>query len=471
VATGRVQTIGGLSSAFPRGGSWSKDGKILFAHNSNTGIHVVDVATGEFQQITTPDPDVPDSSHRWPSFLPDGEHFLFVAWTNDLKAQAEHAGVYLASLAAPEKAFRLLPDASTAAYAHPGYLQVIRDGNLIAIPFDAGARRITGEGSVIATGVLHNRGNAHGAFSVSEEGTLVFAVGEASPPSSLVWYDQEGKATSADSEPAGYESIRLSPSGSHAAAVIPGESGDSQIWMVDLTRQVHTRLSFGSWASNYPAWSGDGTQVLYSSQRTGSLDFAVRRSDGSGDASVLLSDGKDKIVYDWSRDGRYVAYWPLGAGDGSQDVWIYTMDEDKSEPFISGESIYRDARFSPDGEWLAFVSNDSGRIEASVQQFRNEAGELGGARWQISTDGGNHPRWREDGREILYVDPEQYVMAVSVEVQGNKLSLSVPRKLFRIDDSIVSFDTVGNQERMLVAVRDKVESEPIHVVLNWPGDL
>jgi Tol biopolymer transport system component/tRNA A-37 threonylcarbamoyl transferase component Bud32 len=471
VATGRIQTIGGLSSAFPRGGSWSDNGKVLFAHNSNTGIHLLDVATGEFQQITTPDPDVPDYSHRWPEFLPDGEHFLFVAWTNDLKAQAEHAGVFLAALSAPDQAVRLLPDPSRVLYAHPGYLQVIRDGNLIAIPFDAGSRRVTGEGSVIASGVLHNRGNGYGAFSTSQEGTLVYAVGESSPPSSLAWYDRQGNPTPADGEPAGYKGLRLSPSGSRAAAVILGESGDGQIWMVDLARNVRTRFSLGSWASESPAWSGDGSQIIYSSQRTGTLDLALRRSDGAGDATARLMDGKDKVVYDWSRDGRYVAYWPLGSGDGSEDIWVYSMDEDSTEPLIAGDAIYRDARFSPDGKWVSFVTSDSGRLEAAVMQFRNHTGDLGGARWQISTNGGEHPRWREDGREMLYVDPEQYVMAVSVEAQGDKLSLGVPRKLFRIDDTIVAFDAVGDQERMLVAVRDKVESEPIHVILNWPGDL
>jgi Tol biopolymer transport system component/tRNA A-37 threonylcarbamoyl transferase component Bud32 len=471
IATGRVQFLGGESSAYPRGGSWSPDGKILYVPNSNSGVYLADTSGGMGRLITTPDPDVPDHSHRWPSFLPDGEHFLFVSWTNDLRARPEHGGVFLASISGEEAPVRIVPDASSVAYVPPGYLLVIRDGNLIAIPFDLGARRVTGEGRVIATGVLHNQGNAHGAFSASMEGTLVYARGQAFLPSTLIWYDRKGNSTPAAGEPASHDDLRLSPSQDRAVTVIPGENGDGQIWVVDLVRGVRTRLGYGPWAYDYPVWSGTGDRVLYASQERGTLDFETRFADGSGESTSVLADDKDKVLYDWSRDGSHIAYWPLGDGSGTSNIWIYSPETRTTEALIAGEPTYAGARFSPDSHWIAYESDDSGRMEVFVQAFSGDGGIRDGARWQLSTAGGHTPHWRDDGREILYVDPDRRVMAVSVEVQGDRLLLGTPQELFRIDSMIVAVDATGDHERLLVASRDDVGSEPIHVVLNWRRDL
>jgi serine/threonine protein kinase len=224
VATGRVQTIGREGSSSPRGGSWHANGQIAYAPNSNAGIHVIDASGGEARQITTPDPDVPDSSHRWPWVLPDGEHVLFVSWTNDLRAQEEHGGVYVASLQGDEAPVRVVADASSMAYVPPGYLLVVRGDNLIAIPFDASDRRVTGEAVVIATGVLRSRANAHSAFSASTDGTLVYAVGQAFLPATLTWFDRDGDVTVAAAESAPYTDIRLAPT-SNRAATCPDSAG------------------------------------------------------------------------------------------------------------------------------------------------------------------------------------------------------------------------------------------------------
>ncbi len=472
ISTGRVQTMVDKVSAFPRGAAWNANGQILYVPDSNSGVYLADTAGGTERLLTSPDPDVPDSSHRWPWFLPDGEHFLFVSWTNDLRARPEHGGIFLASISGDEEPVRITSEASRVAYAPPGYLLVAREDNLMAIPFDLGGRRVTGEGKVIATGILYNGGNAHAAFSASTEGTLVYASGQAFEPSTLTWYDRSGNTSIVAGEPALYDSLRLAPSGDQAAAVIIGESGDGELWIVDLVRGVRTRLDQGAWAENYPVWSSAGDQVMFSSQESGTMNLVTRSSDASGDAMEVLADDVDKVLHDWSRDGRYVAYNALGLGSGAASIWLYSPETKKTEVLVTGDSTYGDLRFSPDSRWVAYVSDDSGRNEVVVQAFSDDNGVKAGGRWQLSTAGGDSPHWRDDGREILYVDPQRRVMSVSVEAQGSRLALGAPQELFSILKVIVGIDFSGDHERILLASRDVVGSrEPIYVVVNWPGDL
>jgi hypothetical protein len=471
VSTGRIQTVGGASSAFPRGGSWNAAGQILFVPDSNSGIHLIDPPGGPGRAITAPDPDVPDYSHRWPCFLPDGEHFLFTAWTNDLRARAEHAGVFVGSVTGDAEPERVLPDASSAVYASPGYLLVIRDDNLIAIPFDPGERRVTGEARVIASGVLHNSGNAHGAFSASEEGTLVYARGTDLVPATLVWYGRDGRSMPAAGEPAPYAKLRVGPSGKRAVTTIPGVNGDGQIWILDLVRGVRTRLGNTPWTRENPMWSGDGRQILYSTQEKGVLDLEVTGADGSGERVPVFSTDADKTPYDWSRDGRYIAYWPFGAGSGTSDIWVHDVEENTSAPLVEGVPTYQDARFSPDGRWVAYVSDDSGRMEIFVQEFLRDGRIVSGARWQVSTTGGTDPHWREDGGEIVYLDLDRRVMAVAVDLRNGRPQLGTPEALFLLGRRTVSFAPTADHQRFLVATRAEMEDEPIHVVLNWTADL
>jgi hypothetical protein len=210
---------------------------------------------------------------------------------------------------------------------------------------------------------------------------------------------------------------------------------------------------------------------MFSSQEFGGLDFVARFADGSGEQESLLVDGTDKTLFDWSRDGKYIAYSPIGSGSGTPDIWVYSVESQKGEALIAGESTYGDARFSPDSRWIAYTSNDSGRTEVFVQAFGGDDGVGGGARWQLSTAGGTGPHWRDDGREIAYVAPEGRVMAVAVTERDASLVLDTPRELFTIEDTIISGDATGDHQRFLFATRDEVNTEPLHVILNWPDNL
>ncbi len=465
IGTGRTQPVTNAGSFYPRGASWNGDGKIIFAPDSNTGIHIVDATGGEPRQLTTPDPEVVDSSHRWPHFLPDGEHFLFLSWTNDLTALREHGGVFLASIAGDFDPVRVLADASRVVYAAPGYLLVLRDDDLIAVPFDADKLQVTGDARVIADGVLRSRDSGHGAFSVSSEGTLVYARDQISRPATLSWYDRAGNATPAAAEPSSVVALSLSPDATRAVAELPGASGDREIWLFDLVRGVRTRLASGPFSFMNPIWSPDGDRVLLNSQEHGHSDLFTRATDGSDEQTEMLVDEMDKQAWDWSRDGDKVLYWPIGSGEGTSDIWIYSVSAGQSEPVIQGDPSYTMAKFSPDDRHIVYASDESGRVEVFAHSIES------GARRQVSIAGGTNPSWRGDGKEILYRDLEGRMMAVALPDYPRSLDLGAPVELFTIDDVLVAGDATDDHQRFLLATQSTLDSEPLFVILNWLSGL
>lgn len=252
--------------------------------------------------------------------------------------------------------------------------------------------------------------------------------------------------------------------------MIPGPAGDG-IWILDLARGVRTRLAHGGLAYTVSIWSRDGSRILFGAQTRGTMDLYLRPTHGSGQDEPVLVDATDKELFDWSRDGRYVAYWPIGAGGATSEIWIYSLEKKVSDALVSGDATYEAARFSTDGRWIAYVSDESGREEVFVQALAEETGLKGGARWQLSTAGGKDPHWRDDGREVVYTDLDQRVMAVAVEEREGRLLLGTPRELFTIEDTIVTADATGDHQRFLVATREREAGEPLHVILDWRADL
>ena len=470
VATGRVQTV--TDADIGRGGSWNRAGKIVFAPNSNSGIYMVDAAGGLPEQLTTPDPTIPDCSHRWPLLLPGGERFLFVLWTNDPAARREHGGVYVASVKGDEPPRRLLPDPSSVAYAPPGYLLVVRGQNLIAVPFDAKKADVTGEAIVIAEDAQYNMGNGHALISVSAEGTLVYVAGQTPiVPSDLGSYDREGSLKAVIGDPAPYRDLRLSSDGMRAAAAIFGAAtGAGEIWLVDLERGVRTRLAAGAWYHGSPVWSPDGERVMYSSQKSGADEVYRRLADGSGEAELVYETGMDTELFDWSPDGNYLAVFEVGSGRSRQDIWIYSIEQRKAEPLVTGDATYNGVRFSPDSKWVAYVSTESGRGEVFIQGLTGEGGTKRGGRWQVSTAGGSRPHWRKDGRELIYVDPERRVTAVPIELKAGGWLLGTSQELFRIADPVVAMDVSADHQQFLIATRDAAIGEPLRVIIGWLED-
>ncbi len=461
IATGRIQTIGGERAFLARGASWTPNDQILFAPNSNSGIWVVDAGGGSARQITTPDPNVADSSHRWPHALPDGEHFLFLVWTNDADALVEHGGVFVASLDGTGEPRRIVSDASSVVYTQSGHLLVMDERNLVAIPFDADELEINGDAFVVADEVLVNRNNGHASFSASENGTLVFARGlEAIPTSSFFWANRDGDLSETPVE-AGmmFSHIRLSPDATRAAITSPGPTGDPEVWVLDLLRGVRTRLTPSApYTFERPIWSPAGDRILYVSAKVGTWDLYTRNADGSGQEELFLQTEFDKVASDWN--GDHVLYWSEISGFAGSMFAIHDTSTGESTTIFEQVGTPR-PRFSPDGKFITYDSSESGRSEIVIHQVD------GGARWQVSTSGGRFAHWSADGREIIYLDPRRRVMAVEVTVDDAGLALGQPEELFQIVQNVVAWDITGDHSRILLATRPELASEPLHVILNW----
>ena len=461
ISSGRTQTVGGDGAIFARGADWTDDGHILFAPNSNTGIWIVSADGGEPRQLTHLDPDIVDASHRWPVALPDGDRFLFLWWSNDLESLEQYGGLYLASISGAHSPRRIVPDASSASYANTGHLLVVQDNNLVALPFDVERGEITGTGLVVASGVLMNRNNGQAAFSVSEEGTLVYAPDAGSmPAATLHWSDRSGARTATVIEPMQmFPRLRLSPDAQRAAVSLPGTTAEPSIWVLDLTRGARTRLSPPApHTYDSPVWSPDGSRVCFVSTERGTWDVVVKNADGSGNLEPLVVSGNDKSSADWV--GDRLLYWEGGVGSTGYRFFLHDLTTDEASLiFEAGESIV--ARFSPDATHVVFHRPESDRNEVFVQNVAT------GATSQVSTAGGRDPRWSKDGREILFVDLEWNVMSIEVTEDDGGMRLGRPRVLFRMDRSVMAWDPTPDHQRFLIAVQPRPESEPLHVVLGW----
>jgi len=470
LATDRQQTIDSPGGIEGRGASWNQHGQIIFAPNSNSGIQLIDEAGGELTPLTRLDPTITDCSHRWPQFLPDGEHFVYTLWSNDLEARARHGGIYLASLDGDQPT-KLSSDASRADFASPDQLLFVSGGTLVSSRLDLTTRELAGEPRPISNEVMYSGTTAHAAFSVSQEGTLVYETGQTVRPASLVWYERSGDRTPVGDEAAPYQDLRLSPEAGRAAVVIYGQDGDGEIWFTDLERRVRTRaIARGSSEVN-PVWSADGGRLYFASQATGTMDLYSVAADGSGDRLDLLLSEHDKDLMDVSTDGRHIAYWPVGTENSTPDIWIHDTQADRQYRLITGASTLTQLRFSHDSRYAAYVSDESGDPEVFVQALSISADGLqAGARWQLSVEGGASPIWRRDGREIAYVSQNRKVMSVSVGEVDGRLILGQPRELFEIGAVPIAIDATSDLKRFLIATTEEKTREPLRVILNWMSE-
>jgi Tol biopolymer transport system component len=308
-------------------------------------------------------------------------------------------------------------------------------------------------------------------FSVSD-GSLVYQSGSALREVELTWYDRAGKnlgslrqALVKPSSPA-----RLSPDGKRVVVSIsePG-SGAGGIWVYDIQRGVRTRLTFDG-GDVFPAWSPDGLRIVFARRQQDNIRLYVKKADGSGPEDALVESPAKDIPTDWSADGKSIAFQRLGGpGKTREDIWILPLSGDKKPfPFLRTEFSERYARFSPDGKWLAFGSNESGDNEVYVAPFPGPGGKL-----QVSTSGGHSPLWRRDGREIFYIAPDRKLMAVEVETSP-ALRIGNPRPLFQthLPAPWISYEPSPDGQAFLLAnLQSEETSPPVTLVLNWTSEL
>ncbi|MGC2422086.1 MAG: protein kinase, partial [Candidatus Acidiferrales bacterium] len=444
------------------GGTWNRDGVILFSNDGK--LYRVSEAGGTPTLVAAPDASRQEAGFFHPQFLPDGRHFLLYVRTG-----ASSGYVAAGSLDSP-KTERLFECVTSALYALPGYLFYVNQGTLVAQPFDANGLRLTGPAVPVGTGVGLNPVYAYGYFSVSQGGVLAFQTTSSSVISQMTWYNREGVQLGTVGQPGLYTNSALSPDGTRIAVGV-GERGTRDIWVYDLKRGTESRLTFGSVDNFNPLWSADGSRIMFTSSRAGPRDIYEQPGNGLGNAEPIYeSKDQSKNVDDLAADGRYAIYDTAG-GSNPTELWVLPLTgERKPFPFVQGSFVACEARFSPNGRYVAYASNETGRYEIYVQTFPDHLGK-----WQISTAGGVEPAWRRDGKELFYLSPDNKVMAVEVNTDAANFQAGIPKPLFQaqpIPDFLMRnryLVSADGQRFLMLAPAGEAASRPITVVLNWPA--
>jgi serine/threonine-protein kinase len=400
----KMPIVGGpatrLADATPgtRGASWSSDGFIYFSPNATTPISRVSENGGHVEPVTELDLARNERTHRWPEVLPGNHAVLF---TCDTQASTEYYDdARIEAVRVSDGVRRVLVEGSSQArYAPSGHLVFARGGSLYAVRFDADSLEVNGSPVEVAQGVTTFVGSGAVQFALAQSGASLWAPGAAVAGYQTVWVDREGIESPAPIPPAPYYELALSPDG-RKVALVGGQGGVSDLWVADLERGALTRLTFGGVVTN-PLWTPDGTRVAYGTFTRNSGEdvwqIVWKRADGSREAETLISDDQVLIPNAFTPDGRTLLYDRQNVAASEGDIWTLPLDGGQPQPLLAGPFVESEGVVSPDGRWLAYVSNEGGPNGVYVRPF--PAGE---GRWQISVPNGVEPRFSHDGREILY---------------------------------------------------------------------
>jgi eukaryotic-like serine/threonine-protein kinase len=465
VSEGRVQVL--CDAPNGRGGAWNRDGVIVFTPGGLGGLFRVTSLGGSPVEMTKPDPTHFESSHRWPVFLPDGKHFLYLA--ANFTGHLENNAIFLGSLDSQERR-SLVSTSANAAYAEPGYLVYLRDKTLVAQPFDGRHYVLSGEPHTLSDEVLYLPGVDKAVFSVSSGEVLVTQTGKGTSISQLTWFDRSGKPAGTVGMPGSHSNVRLSPDGRRVAAdqTDPDER-NIDIWIHELARGATTRLTFDPALDQTPVWSPDGKQILFASSRRVGFRLYLKNADGSGPEEEVadLGAGLQVHAWDWSRDGKNVL---VRKGN---ELWYLSWPQRVAKPLFQAKWTVRNAQFSPDGRWMAYASNETGSMEIYVSPFPSVNGK-----WQVSSAGGQEPKWRQDGKELFYLSAEGKMMAATVTA-GTSFEAGSPVALFQTHprqpvsaSDVFSYDVSGDGQRFLILSKvDEANPAPLSVLLNWAAEM
>jgi serine/threonine protein kinase/WD40 repeat protein len=454
---GSVSTV--CDATLGRGGTWGPDGLILFSPGPVGPIVRVNAAGGVPVPVTKLDA-AQHTSHRWPLILPDGKHFLYLAMHHDSSKSANDT-VYYASLDGRENR-ALLRSQSNAIYAD-GFLLFARGDQLMAQPFDPASGTLSGEPHSVARGVANDPSTWHMDATAATGGLLVYGSG-GNPDSQIVWVNRASKQVSVIVDKlANLQWAALSPQGDRVALQI--DTGQNDIWVLDLARGVRTRLTFGPVANTFPIWSPDGKWIAYNSSRNGRFNLNRKPSDGSGAEELLLSSDQQITPTNWSPDGKFLLYSIPGPA-GTTQVWALPLAGDRKPTLVLSRGT--EAQISPDGHWLAYSSHESGVGEVFVVAFGGGQGK-----WQVSAGGGAAPRWSKDGKELYYMDPSNDLVAVPVKELSEALQFGAPQMIINkwSISAAVFYDVSPDTRNILLDRVSQQVSQAVTVVTNFAAEL
>jgi serine/threonine protein kinase/Tol biopolymer transport system component len=460
VSGGATLTLGDADS--PGGASWGGQGMITFSPASISVLQQVSDKGGGTQPLTHLEKG--EIAHRWPEFLPGGKAVLFAAagssfnWTN-------------AQVAVQTSERRnLIEGATYPRYAASGHLVYARGGNLMAVRFDPQRLEVTGTAVPVVEGVLQSTTSGAAQYSISASGSLVYVSGgNQADQRRLVWVDRNGTEQPLAAPVRPYMYPRLSPDGRRVAVGITEH--ETQVWLYDLSRETLTRLTFERNLNYNAVWSPDGKRIAFQSSKEGPPNLFWQLADGSGGLERLMTTSEyPQVPMSWSPDGQLLAFIELNPTTG-RDIWVLRLTDLKTQPFLRTPFDESVPRFSPDGRWLAYISNESGRHEIYVQPYPGPGGK-----WQISTEGGTEPAWNPNGRELFYRSGAK-MMAVDIVTQPG-LAAGKPRVLFegKYEPSPATspnYDVSPDGQRFLMLKRSEQQeaATQINIVLNWFEEL
>jgi serine/threonine protein kinase/Tol biopolymer transport system component len=465
-ADGKIKTVdleGGSTqivcdAPLGRGGAWGPGEVILFSPAPTAPILRVSASGGNPVPITKLD-EALHTSHRWPFFLPDGKHFLYVGLHHDA-SKAGNNSVYYASLDGREN--RSLFRSQTNAVYAGGFLLFGRGDQLMAQPFNPSSGTLSGEPQNVAKGVMNDGSTWHMDASASNDGLLVFGSG-ASGDLELIWMDRSGKiSTIADKLP-DLQAAVLSPEGDRVALQM--NAGQTDIWVLDLIRGVRTRVTFGPVGNVSPLWSPDGKWIAYSSAQSGHFAICRKPSDGSGAEECLLSVEQQPALHDWSRDGKNLLYSLPVPGGPLRQIFALPLEGGRKPSSVVERGTL--GKLSPDGRWLAYQSAESGRLEVYVTPFGGGQGK-----WQVSANGGHLPRWSTDGKDLYYMDLTYNLFSVPVKNTGSSLQFGAAEKLItNWSAPSVFYDVSPDGKKFLLDRVAQQVSQSVTVVTDFTAGL
>lgn len=453
-----------------RGAAWSPNGTIVFTPSTTDVLYKVSQAGGAPTAVTEFDPNISEVSHRHPSFLSDGVHFLFLVEARpDTEGSQEGFLLFAGSTESKERK-RLVATSASARFAKSGHVLFLRDRTLLAQRIDEGRLELVGDAVPVAEN-LTRTSRWEAPFSVSDDGRLAFLAGAASELSQLVWMDRDGRDLELVGKPADYRSVAVSHDGRRIAAhLLDPKAQKGDIWVLDLERGTSTRLTFDAADDSNPIWSADDRWVYFTSSRQGRGDVFRKSSSGTGVDEPVVSDPELSILFSLTADGRTGAVLTNNATKKtSWDISILDVASGTTRPFLETPFYELTPSLSPDGRWLAYFSNESGQNEVFVQSLVD-----GGGKWQISTEGGTRPRFTRDGGEIVFQSLDDKLMVVSVRTAPT-FSASVPRRL--VDPKVrqipaMQYDLSPDGRRILVnRLVEQAVVEPVTLVQNWTEGL
>jgi serine/threonine protein kinase len=450
-------------AVFGKGGTWSADGSILFAPGWATPIHVVSEDGGDSRPVTVVNEEV-HNSHRHPRTLPDGRRFLFFA----RGAVAEDSAVMLGDLDGGEP--RLIMRSDSQAEYVDGHLIYVREGSMMARPVDLNSFQFTGPARPIAEDVIADPGSALAQFSATERGLLVYHSGIEEAAMPILLQSRSGEVVKQVGDAARYQHPRVSQDG-YFLAVSRSESAadEPDIWLGDLTNDLWSRFTLSPSEDIYAVWEPHGDGVIFASNRSGPHDLYRKAITGTGHEELILSTQHALLPTDVTPDGRHVLIDQFTDGAGI-DIWLLDRESGDAAPLRQSSSNEAEGQVSPDGRWMTYQSDETGRLEIYVTPFPDA-----GRSWQISQTGGMYPNWRADGGELAYVDLDGMLHAVPISTAGDAINIGRPTALFRIDPPKAdgpAYDALPDLGRFVVNPSGVATADnTLKLIVNWQARL